>query len=179
MSVRGWSCVGLLALGAALVGCGGGSAPTPLPEGSGPTAAPSPTQTSTGPGAPVLAAYLAYWDAVIHAHRAANPADPVLARHAAGAELTKVRNAVARNRQQQISIRGTVTHQPRVSAASGATAVVDDCYDISEWNPVSLRTGRPIAATEQGGTGRYRGRFGLRRGAGSWIVVSSSISGAC
>ncbi len=172
--------VALAALAALLAGCGGGTAAAPLPDGSGagPTGSPGPTVTSTADD-PVLAGYLAYWDAVIHAHRAANPADPALRKHAAGAELTKVRNAVARNRQQQISVRGTVTHKPTVASVSGANAVVDDCYDVSAWNPVDVRNGQPIDAVNAGGTGRYRGRFGLRFGAGGWVVVSSSTSGAC
>jgi hypothetical protein len=169
---------GFLVLVALMGGCGG-SAPVPLPDGAGSSLPAGPTATGTGPDSQVLAAYLAYWDAVIHAHRAATAADPVLARHAAGRELTKVRNAVDRNRVQQLSIRGTVKHQPKVAAVSGAAAVVDDCYDVTAWKPVSLRNGQPIKVIEQGGTGRYRGRFELRRGAGGWVVVSSSISGAC
>jgi len=174
--------VAVAALGTVLLlaGCAREAPAAPLPSGSAGAAPPAgPSGGPTGPGDAVLAAYLGYWDAVVHAHRGANPADPVLARHAAGAELTRVRGAVARNRQQQISIRGTVTHQPRVASVSGATAEVDDCYDISRWNPVSLRTGRAIKASQQSGTGRYRGQFGLREGTGGWIVVSSSISGAC
>jgi hypothetical protein len=169
---------GFLVLVALLGGCGG-SAAAPLPEGAGPSAPVSPTAGDTGPDGQVLAAYLAYWDAVIHAHRVATAADPGLAQHAAGAELTKVRSAVDRNRVQQLSIRGTVKHQPKVAAVSGATAVVNDCYDVSAWKPVSLRNGQPVKVIDQGGTGRYRGRFELRRGAGGWVVVSSSISGAC
>jgi hypothetical protein len=172
----------LAALAALLAGCGGGGDPAaaPLPDGGGASqvGSPGPTVTSSADD-PVLAGYLAYWDAVLHAHRVANPADPALRQHAAGAELTKVRNAVARNRQQQISVRGTVTHKPTVTSVSAASAVVDDCYDVSAWNPVDVRNGQPIEAVDAGGTGRYRGRFGLRFGAGGWVVVSSSTSGAC
>lgn len=172
----GWAATVLMCL--LLAGCGG-SAPAQLPDGAGPSAAPSPTAVGTGPESQVLAAYLAYWDAVIHAHRVSTAADPVLAQHAAGAELAKVRSAVERNRVQQLSLRGTVKHRPTVSGVSGATAVVVDCYDVSAWKPVSLRNGQPIKVIEEGGTGRYRGRFELRRGAGGWVVVGSSISGAC
>jgi len=84
-----------------------------------------------------------------------------------------VRAAVARNRVQRISIRGEVTHRPAVASATGASAVVVvvvDCYDVSGWDPVDVRTGRPIDAVDVGGTGRYRGRFGLHRApaAGAW-----------
>jgi hypothetical protein len=176
--------VGLTCAGAVLMvlaGCSGNADPaTSLPEATSTPASPS-ARTSSGQDANgrVLAAYLAYWDAVIHAHRTANPADPVLAKHAAGAELTKVRQTVARNRIQQISIRGTVTHKPAVESVTGSAAVVADCYDISAWDPVNLRTGLPIDALEQGGTGRYRARYTLRAVAGTWVVSASSTSGGC
>jgi hypothetical protein len=163
-----------------LAGCGGGAAPSALPvDGPAPTGAPTGPASSPGLDGPVLAGYLAYWDAVIHAHRTANPADPELGRHTGGAELAKVRGVVARNRQQRISVRGTVTHAPAVAAVTGAAAVVNDCYDVSRWNPVDVRTGKAIDAVETGGTGRYRGQFGLRQGTGGWYVVSSKTLGAC
>jgi hypothetical protein len=169
-----------VALVLALAGCAGGSTASSLPDGTGgTTGAPSPSAASPDGGGPVLTAYLAYWNAVLHAHQTTNPADPELARHAAGAELTKVRRAVALNRQQQISIRGTVTHQPRVASVTRTAAVVEDCYDVSGWDPVDRRTGKPIEAVDAGGTGRYKGRFGLRPGAGGWYVVSSATQGAC
>jgi hypothetical protein len=159
-----------------LSGCGGSSS-SELPRDQ--AGSPSPAAAGPGTDGPVLTAYLAYWDAVIHAHRTANPADPGLARLAAGRELAKVRAAVARNRIQRVSIRGTVTHRPAVASVTGASAVVEDCYDISGWDPVDMRTGKPIDAVEAGGTGRYRGRFGLQSGAGGWRVVSSKTLGAC
>jgi hypothetical protein len=162
-----------------LAGCGSG-APAPLPgDAGGPTGSPSPGASPSEPGSPVLAGYLAYWDAVVHAHRTTNPADPELAQHAAGAELTKVRGVVARNRQQRISIRGEVSHQPTLVSVTGAAAVVEDCYDVSGWDPVDVRTGKAVDAVDAGGTGRYRGRFELRRGAGGWSVVRSTTLGAC
>jgi hypothetical protein len=172
---------GAAAAGAALLlvaGCGGGS-PSALPaDAAGPTGSPSPPAAPAA-GGPVLTAYLAYWDAVIHAHRTINPADPDLARHAAGAELAKVRGVIARNRQQRISIRGAVSHRPAVTAVTGVSAAVEDCYDVSGWNPVDVRTGKPIDAVEAGGTGRYKGRFGLRHVPAGWYVVSSATLGAC
>ena len=170
-----------LAAAVALAGCADPAPPGQLPDG-GATSTPSTsagTASAEGAEAQILTDYLAYWDGVILAHRMANPAQPELARHATGAELTKVRGAVTRNRLQHISIRGDVRHQPTVQSAAGAAAVVEDCYDVSEWDPVDTRTGKPIAAVEQGGTGRYRARFTLRRAAGGWMVVSSSTLGAC
>jgi hypothetical protein len=164
-----------------LAGCGGSAPIAGLPGSDGSTG-PAPSSAAPSSGGvqdQVLAGYLAYWDAVIHAHRTANAADPELARHAAGAELTKVRGVVARNRVQSISIRGSVSHQPTVTAAAGTSAVVQDCYDVSGWDPVDIRTGKPIAAVEEGGTGRYKGRFSLHRATGTWYVVNSATLGAC
>ena len=72
-----------------------------------------------------------------------------------------------------------MTHRPTVASATGTSAVVVDCYDVSGWDPVDVRTGRPIDAVDAGGTGRYRGRFGLRKGAGGWRVLSSTTLGGC
>jgi hypothetical protein len=108
-------------------------------------------------------------------------ATPTTGTGADGPVLTKVRGAIARNQQQRISIRGTVTHRPAVASVTGTSAVVEDCYDVSGWDPVDVRTGEPIDAVDAGGTGRYRGRFGLQPGAGAggWRVVSSKALGVC
>lgn len=176
---------GIALVALALVSCAAdSSAPAaPLPGTTGRTASSSPGPASPTAGAPraqVLAAYLGYWDAVLRAHRTANPAEPELARHAAEPELTKVRQTVSRNKIQNLSLRGTVTHRPSVTVVDASTAQVDDCYDSTGWNPVSLRTGQPIAAVPENGTGRYRARFALRSaGGGRWRVIRSSELGGC
>jgi hypothetical protein len=175
---------GPVALAAAvlLAGCGGDAGPSALPAGP----APAPAASGTGgpaatPAAadPVLAAYLRFWDAVIAAHRAADPGSPGLAAVAGDPQLTRVRQAVSRNRIQRLSLRGTVGHQVRPGRTGGDAATLEDCYDISAWDPVDLRTGKPIEVTDESGTGRYRARYTLRRAGSTWRVVDQVALGGC
>jgi hypothetical protein len=168
-----------------LAGCGGDSAPSALPAGPGATGAgpgragsTPPVATSTA-GDPVLVAYLRFWDAVIAAHRAADARSPGLAAVAGDPQLTRVRQAVSRNRIQRLSLRGTVGHQVRPSRTSGDAATLEDCYDISAWDPVDLRTGKPVEVTDESGTGRYRARYTLRRAGSTWRVVDQVALGGC
>ena len=167
---------------AAVAACGGDDAPSTLPGGSDAAAGgttPAPAATSASAGQQVLAAYLRYWDAVIAAHAKADPRSAGLATVAADPELSKVRAAVDRNRIQQISLRGTVAHTPGAIRTAGTGATVEDCYDISGWNPVNTKTGAPIDVTEEGGTGRYRVRYTLRRSGAGWLVVTDAPLGGC
>jgi hypothetical protein len=169
----------LLAGGLAMTGCGTSTPAAPLPDGgNGPTST-SPTATATGETDPVLAGYLAYWDAVIHANATASPNDPLLVQHATGAALTDIRAGIARNRTQELSVRGTVTHQARVLARDGDSATVDDCYDTRNWKPVDVKSGKDIGAVPDNGTGRYRERYTMRQISGIWLVVTSKSTGSC
>lgn len=167
----------------ALAGCGGDStAGTELPPGSAATATVTSPSAPTAPAAgenPVLASYLRFWDAVIAANRAADPAYAGLAVVAANPELGRVRTTVARNKVQKLSLRGEVGHTPGTPAVTGTTATVEDCYDISRWNPVDLTTGERVEVIESGGTGRYKARYTLRRSGSGWLVVDQESLGGC
>jgi hypothetical protein len=173
----------LALLGPVLSGCADDAGPSALPSGPTPTgAAGTPAATRTAPAAaadPVATAYLRFWDAVIAAHRAADPRSPGLAAVAGEPQLTRVRQAVSRNRIQRLSLRGTVGHQLRPARTSGDTAALEDCYDISAWDPVDLRTGKPVEVTDESGTGRYRARYTLHRAAAGWRVVDQLALGGC
>lgn len=165
----------------ALAGCGGDTTSgTELPPGSAATATgpAAPTASATGEN-PVLTSYLRFWDAVIAANRAADPAYAGLAGVAANPELGRVRTTVARNKVQRLSLRGEVGHTPGPPAVTGTTATVEDCYDISRWNPVNLTTGERVEVTESGGTGRYKARYTLRRSGSGWLVVDRKSLGGC
>jgi hypothetical protein len=152
-----------------------------LPPGSGPAAAATTTAPSASapPGGPVLTSYLEFWDAVIAANKAADPASPGLAAVAADPELSRVRDVVSRNKIQKLSLRGEVAHRPKPPTVSGSTATLEDCYDISGWNPVDLGTGKPVEVTDESGTGRYRARYTLRRSGSGWLVVDQKALGGC
>lgn len=171
-----------LPLGLTAAACGGGaSGSTELPPGP---AADSPTHSASStvePAGddPVLASYLRFWDAVLAANRTADPSLAALRTTAADPELSKVRATVSRNKVQELSLRGEVGHSPQPARIAGNTATIEDCYDISEWNPVRLDTGRPVDATDESGTGRYRARFTLRRAGSGWLVVDHVALGGC
>ena len=160
-------------------GCADGGGVSALPAGPAATPAPPTTAPATAATDPVATAYLRFWDAVVAAHRAGDPAAPGLAAVAADPQLTRVRQAVSRNRIQRLSVRGTVGHRLLPARTSGDTATLEDCYDISAWNPVDLRTGKPVEVTEEGGTGRYRARYTLRRAGSGWRVVDQTALGGC
>ena len=169
-----------LSLALALAACGGGAdGSRELPPGpaaaSPPVAAPSATAATD----PVLASYLRFWDAVVAANRAADPSLGVLRTVAADPELSRVRATVSRNRVQKLSLRGEVGHAAQPARVTGTTATIEDCYDISGWNPVRLDTGQPIQATDESGTGRYRARYTLRRSGTGWLVVNHIALGGC
>lgn len=178
--MRGRSLIVMTVAALLAAGCGSSDAPTALPGGPGTTAPPA-TAAASSPATTDSpdTAYLRFWDAVIAAHRAADPKAAALATVAADPELGRVRSTVARNRVQQLSLRGEVGHEPAAAAVSGTTATLEDCYDISGWNPVNLTTGERVAVTESGGTGRYRARWTLRRTGGSWLVVDQKALGGC
>ena len=171
-----------LSLARPVVACGGGGdGPSELPAGPAEASTPAAT-ASTGAvqgDDPVLASYLRFWDAVVAANRAADPSLTALRTAAADPELSRVRATVSRNKVQKLSLRGEVGHAPRPAKVSGTTATIEDCYDISAWNPVRLDTGQPIDVTEESGTGRYRARYTLRRSGAGWLVVNHTALGGC
>jgi hypothetical protein len=170
------------ALAVGLTACGSSGGTTDLPPGPAGAASATAAPVSASPTVPsgeVLAAYRTFWDSVIAAHKGSDPQLPALAATAAGKELAKVRKAVALNRQQQISLRGPVGHSGEAAKVTGATATVEDCYDISAWNPIDVRTGAAIDVTDSGGTGRYHARYTLRRSGESWIVTDEVALGGC
>ncbi len=171
-----------LSLTLPLAACGGGGGgPSELPAGpAAGTASPPPPSTGATPGQdPVLASYLRFWDAVVAANRTADPSLTALRTVAAEPELSRVRSSVSRNKVQKLSLRGEVGHSPRPATVAGTTATIEDCYDISRWNPVRLDTGTPVAAVDESGSGRYRARYALRRSAGRWLVVNHTALGGC
>jgi hypothetical protein len=164
----------------ALAACGGsGATDADLPAGPAAPTSAAPSVTPVSADDQVLAAYRTFWDAVIAAHKASNPQLPALSAAAAGPELGKVRKAVALNRQQQLSLRGTVGHGPQTVRVAGAGATVEDCYDISAWDPVDVRTGDAIDVSDSGGTGRYHARYTLERSGAGWIVTDDAALGGC
>jgi hypothetical protein len=169
------------AAAAMLAACGGASDAALPPGPAGATTAPATTTPAptASPGAAALTSYLGFWDAVIAANKASDPLLPALAGASADPQLGKVRKAIRVNKTQGVSLRGTVAHKPEVTATSAAAATVEDCYDVSRWTPVDIKTGAPIDVTEANGTGRYHARYTLRRSGGDWRVTDQVALGGC
>ena len=166
----------------AVAGCGaessGGELPPPDPSAA-PAATSPAASPSASPGDAVLGSYLGFWDAVVAANKASDPQSPALSVAAGDPQLSRVRKAIRVNRQQNLSLRGTVGHTPALTKLAGAVATVEDCYDVSAWQPVNVVTGDKIDATDANGTGRYRARYTLRRSSGGWIVTDQVALGGC
>jgi hypothetical protein len=174
--------VAVSALTVAVAACSSPGGTTDLPAGpAGATSSGAPAATASPAAADdqVLSAYRRFWAAVIAANRAADAGSPGLAAVAADPELSRVRATVSRNKIQKLSLRGEVAHTPKPPTVSGTTATLEDCYDISDWNPVSVTTGKPIEVTDESGTGRYRARYTLRRSGAGWLVVDQKALGGC
>lgn len=175
--------IAVAAAAVSLAACGSsdGDDNAALPPGADPTSAPAtatPSATATA-GTTPLQSYLAFWDAVVAANKASDPALPALAAAAAQPQLEKVRKVIRVNRTQGISLRGTVGHKPKLASSSATAATVEDCYDVSAWSPVNARTGAKIDVTDVNGTGRYKARYTLRRSGGGWKVTDQAALGGC
>jgi hypothetical protein len=133
-----------LAFASVLAGCGGGSPdaqPTPTASSPSPIPSPTPSPTSTDQSTPV-AAYRAYYAAVIEAGRTANWRSPALPATATGEALRTIVERLRRLATNGQTLRGTVRLNPTAEPVTGDTATVEDCQDSSGWL-VYNRDGRP------------------------------------
>ncbi len=136
-----------VALAGVLAGCGGGSpeaTPVPSRTSSSPPTSPSPSPTPTVDQSSPVAAYRAYYAAVIEAARTANWHAPALAATATGNALAAIAENLRRLEAKGQTLRGTVEINPTPGPVNGNTATVYDCQDSSGWL-VYDRDGRPVA----------------------------------
>lgn len=77
--------------------------------------------------AEVLAAYRAHWDAFLTAADPPNPDHPALAATTTGRELEFLRNALARDREAGVVVRGSINLDPEVVRVNDGEAWVRDC----------------------------------------------------
>lgn len=124
-----------IVLGAA--GCGDDD-DTAIPDGTTTTTATTSSSTSSATNgaddadADVTDRYLAYWDARFAANEEDAPAsDEQLREYATGAQLEKVLDETARNRDEGIAFRhptsSVAERRPTVVAMEGDTATLQDC----------------------------------------------------
>jgi hypothetical protein len=105
----------------------GGSSATSTTTRRPPSSVGSAT-TVASQEAEVLGAYRSFWDAYLAAADPMDPASPLLAQHATGAQLETVQRAFLARRAGGEVIRGTLDLAPRVISIVDDTAAVRDCY---------------------------------------------------
>lgn len=109
-----------------------------------PSASPSPSPTPTFDQSTPVAAYRAYYAAVIKAARTANFNSPDLPATATGKALRAIAENLRRLSMKGQTLRGTIKINPTLGPVNGSSATVYDCQDGSGWL-VYDRTGRPVA----------------------------------
>jgi hypothetical protein len=130
--------IGVVAVGALLAGCSGGSGKTPT---STPSPAVPSTAPSLSPGATAerdaLAAYRGMWDAFVAAGKVSDPDAPDVRKYASDQALRLIVNALYTNHEQKKVIRGDLKIDPKVTALSPSanpmTATISDCVNSEKW----------------------------------------------
>jgi hypothetical protein len=145
---RPWTSTAVvLVLVGASAGCGGGSpkaTPAPSTTSLSPTASPTPSPTAAFDQSSPVAAYRAYYAAVIKAARTANWRSPDLPATATGKALASIAENLRRLETKGQTLRGTVKINPTPGPVNATSATVYDCQDSSGWLTYD-RSGRPVA----------------------------------
>jgi hypothetical protein len=162
-----------------LAGCGTHPGAPDLGAGEGvplASAATSATGSATDPRL-VLAGYTGYWQALLHAHAAGAPNDPLLAAHATGAALSEAVAGVQQNVAIGVRLRGSVRHRPSVRGIAGTDAQLTDCLDLSRWRAYNARTGKPDRTVNT--SRKFLATYTLSEQSGVWKVATVHEGGAC
>lgn len=133
--------------------------PTPTTATSTPTPTASPTPTPTtdptlaAAEAAVLEAYQGFWDAKVAYLAAPNDREPdALRQYAVDKALGGVRDVARAYQENGIVSRGEPVLAPevtRLSLEGEPNAVITDCVDVTNWQPVFESTGESAAAPGQ------------------------------
>ena len=160
--------------------------PTPTPSetttaASPSTPPPSPTETEDPAEAEArnaaLAAYTAYWSAVVASFAdPTQPADPALEANAGHTALADARAAIESFREDGIQMVGDPVFSPvATDVVLGESPVVSiaDCLDVANWQPVFTASGESAAAPGQNTRVSYQTTvIGL---AGTWLVWEVTV----
>ncbi len=121
-----------------------GATPTPTP-----TVDPAVAAAEAG----ILEAYRGYWDAKTGSFADPSAAEaPALAMFAVDTALADVRASVHSLQSNGIAVVGAPILDPAVSdiaLGETPTAVITDCVDVSDWQPIYTATGDSAAPPEQ------------------------------
>ena len=123
----------LLVLGSAVVllgSCDRGPVPGASPTGS--SALPTTSARDSA-----VSAYRAMWNGFAEAGNTSDPASPVLAQHASGAALEKLRRSLQSDREKGFITKGKPVLDPKVSEADPVgdpkRITITDCGDSTNW----------------------------------------------
>ena len=151
---------------------------TPAPQVS--LASPSPTVVPTDRDSAVQAADRAYrgmWDAYLRVLTDPDPANPELARYAAGEALKALSNGVRKVKDQSLKGEGKFVLSPQVTAVAPADAPtkisIRDCVDTRQSRIVRASSG-PTYSDKPGGL-RLCLATVQRQSDGSWKVTSFGL----
>ncbi|HWS57848.1 MAG TPA: hypothetical protein VN257_04855 [Actinotalea sp.] len=151
---------GVLACALLMAGCTGApqpalTTPTPAPTTATPTATPTPSvdPATAEAEAAALAAYEGFWAAKV-AYLAApgSPEPSELQQYAVDKALGGVRDVARAYQENGIVSRGEPVLAPEVTAVElegEPSAVITDCVDVTNWQPVFESTGESAAAPGQ------------------------------
>lgn len=170
--MRGRSVGALLLAALTLAGCsgggGGGSSPSPTPAAT--TTSPTPDPVSVARRA-VVASYTGLYADVAVATAAGSATDPVLGRNATGAARDELAVTVRAYLQQGVTLRGTPTTHPTVSALdlTAGSATVTDCPSYATVTAIDRRTGHPVVGFFKGSANPVTVTFRLH--GTSWLAT--------
>ncbi|MEV3933711.1 hypothetical protein [Streptomyces sp. NPDC049944] len=151
-------------------------AKAPAPAATAPSA-PPPVPVSAGdPAAEALEVYAAMWAERVKAFQVASAEDTELERYVASGVLSVFEKELARLKKDGMVIRGALGHEPeatlRDAEAGPPKATVNDCVDLSKWQPLDITTGWPIPLPGNQPV-RHEATATLERtDSGRWIVTA-------
>lgn len=142
-------------------------------------AASQPRATFTTPqAAQAEGAYLAYWNALLHASAAQDPDDPQLGMYAASAMLATLQHNISVSRAHFLVSKGHVGHDITDISIESGIATLTDCVDVDPWLLYDSRTGKLEP-------GQYKARprqlvvYTLAPRGKSWAVTKDQVIGTC
>ncbi|MFE2057009.1 hypothetical protein ACFQ6U_16940 [Streptomyces sp. NPDC056465] len=179
--VRAVAVCGAVLLCGGVAGCGGdtedGKAPAGAPAVVSP-AAPTAGKPPKDPADAVREVYRAMWSERMKALQVASAEGTDLERYVAPGVLRAFERELARLKKDGMVVRGRVGHEPEVAVLDtgegvrGSRATVEDCLDLSKWQPLDITTGWPLPLPGDQPV-RHRATAELQRGdGGRWTVTA-------
>lgn len=151
-------------------------AKAPAPAAAAPSAPPPVSVSAGDPAAEALEAYAAMWAERMKAFQVASADGTELERYVASGVLGEFEKELARLEKDGMVIRGDLGHEPEATlldaAAGPPKATVNDCLDVSKWQPLDTTTGWPIPLPGNQPLRQEATATLERTDSGRWIVTA-------